>query len=593
MPELESNKEAGPRLSGQIETHRKEAQSLLNQGGEQAQYEFKRSVALGRDNLDDRLDFVKFVQAVANAELKTDRCIVIGGDPREKKFFPVTNLEEFDAANLSKILGSYLDPLPLFQSYRLTTEQGIPFVLIVLEQNQPRPIVVIRQGHTERGKARLEEGDIWVKKNTNTVRAKKADIDLMYKQRSEEEAEGRARQRVAHFIELDSLSRSPTATKTTSIPTFSILVGPRNEFRTFIAELIGTNDRLRFNILLELCRETIVEAWDNVDVPGTMSDVEQFFKGLDDLHANQYLPALDSLIDAGLLIIKHNADPKWLEAVTDLLVESFDACHRLVRFQMYSGGKQDKFPSHWWRPSLELYIGIRAIASYAVLRKRLLFLGAILPHIVVRVTVNRMYSNLKTPIVFWPFAALPFVAGELAEGRAQYFWGERVASSWGTYFGTLSKFVESSSQLELLLEFNSYLGTNQIQNPQLQDWVRNKNEAGITFEYAPDLYAQDLQATVPMAESLYDILGSGDVFPAFLTVDPQLPLVAFGNLKGVQRLELYGGFLHRLKAWQSQYRHQAFHAFGFMWNWEGRLKACAQVFADREKAKHTNTTQTK
>src|SRR5215475_1354194 len=125
MAEHESNKEALPRLSDRIETHRKEAQSLLNQGGEQAQYEFKRSVALGRDNLDARLDFVKFVQAVANADLKTERCIVIGGDLKEKRFFPVANVDEFDAANLSKILGSYLDPLPLFKSYRLATDDGI------------------------------------------------------------------------------------------------------------------------------------------------------------------------------------------------------------------------------------------------------------------------------------------------------------------------------------------------------------------------------------------------------------------------------------------------------------------------------------
>jgi hypothetical protein len=515
---------------------------------------------------------------------------VIGADPREKKFFPVTNADEFDAANLSKILGSYLDPLPIFRPYRLTTDDGTPFVLIVLEQNQPRPIVVIRQGHTEKGKARLEEGDIWLKRNTDTLRAKRADLDLMYKLRSEEEAESRARKRVAHFLELASPSNSsPLLPKAPSIPTFGILVGPRKEFRSFIAELIGTNDQVRFNMLMELCRETIVEGWDNTDAPGPAADLVQSFEALDDLYINQYLPALDSVIDVGLMIIKYKTDEKWLQVVMDLLVESFDACRRLVRFQMYSGGNQEKFPSYWWRPSFELYIGLRAIASYAVVRKRLSFLSAILPRIVNRVTVNRMYPEVQTPIVFWPFAALPFVAGELAEGRAQYFWSERVASSWGTYFGTLSKFVESSSQLELLLEFNSYLGTNQIQNPQLQSWIKSKNEDRITLEYAPDLYAQDLQTTVPMAETLYDILETGGVFPAFLTVDPQLPLIAFGNLKGTQRLGLYGEFLYKLKIWQSQYRLQAFHAFGFMWDWEGRLKTIAQAFADREKAKKTTS----
>jgi hypothetical protein len=61
MPESESNKEPSTRLSDRIETHRKEAQSLLGQGGEQSRYEYKRSMTLGRDTLDDRLDFVKLV----------------------------------------------------------------------------------------------------------------------------------------------------------------------------------------------------------------------------------------------------------------------------------------------------------------------------------------------------------------------------------------------------------------------------------------------------------------------------------------------------------------------------------------------------
>lgn len=591
MPESEQNKEVQARLSDQIETHRQEAQSLLKQGGEQAQYEFKRSVTLGRENLDDRLDFIKLVQAVANGESLTERCIVIGGDPREKKFYPTTNIEEFDAANLSKILGSYLDPMPLFQSCKVTTDDGIPFVLIVLEQNQPRPIVVIKQGHTEKGKTRLEEGDVWIKKNTNTVRAKRADLDLMYKLRSEEEAEDKARKRLAHFLELNPPARSSKAPTASSIPTFGLLVGPKNELRTFVIDLIGTNDQSRFRMLLEVCRETLVEEWDNADVPDATDNLLAVVENLNDFLTNHFLPALDSLVDQGLLIIKHNGDAKWLEAIADLLEETFDACHRLIRFQIYGGTKEGKFPHNWWRPAFETYVGIRAIAVYAVLRNRLPFLSTILPRIVTRVTPNRMSRDVKTPIIFWPFAGLPFGAGELANGRAQYFWNERVGAAWGAYFGNLTRFVDASSQLELLLEFNSSLGTNQPQRLELQEWVKNKNDADITFEYVPDLYAQDLQATVPMAEHLYEILTSGVASVLFPTVDSQLPLIAFGNLEVPQRLEIYGGFLHRLKAWQSEYRHQVFRAWGFMWDWPGRLKKIAQTFADKEKAKKPNSLQ--
>jgi hypothetical protein len=120
MPEAKRDNEQPERLSERIERHRREIEYLVRQGGEQPQYEFKRAVSLNRDNLDDRLDFVKLLQAVANAEIATEHCIVIGADPTEKKFCAVTNTEEFDPANLSKILSAYLD---LHQYFRLSVSQ--------------------------------------------------------------------------------------------------------------------------------------------------------------------------------------------------------------------------------------------------------------------------------------------------------------------------------------------------------------------------------------------------------------------------------------------------------------------------------------
>src|SRR5258708_2848200 len=341
MPEPEHKKTVPPSLSERIETHRREAQSLLRQGGEQPQYEFKRLVALSRDNLEDRLDFIKLIQAVANSETSAERCIVIGGDPKEKKFYPVTNIEEFDPANLSKILSAYLDPLPVFQSYKVTGDEGEPFVLIVLESNQPRPIVVIKHGQTEKGKTKLEEGDIWIKKNTDTIRAKRADIDLMYKVKSEEEAEDRARKRVNHILELIP-SAQPLKTSATILPTFELIVGPKSGLRTFGAELIATGDRGRFNMMLELCRETLVEGWDAAEIPVPADELIQFFSKLNDFRTNQFFPALDAVVELGLLGIKHNVNSEWLGAVVDLLVEAFNASQRLTRLQMYGGARDRK-----------------------------------------------------------------------------------------------------------------------------------------------------------------------------------------------------------------------------------------------------------
>jgi hypothetical protein len=230
-------------LSERIENHRRVVQYLIGQGGEQAQYEFKRAVSLGRESLDDRLDFIKLIQAVANADIAGERCIVIGGDPREKQFYPVTNAADLDAANVSKILSSYLDPLPRFQIFNLTTDENDSFVLIAVDANQPRPIIVTKAGHTEKGKTRLEIGDVWIKKNTDTVRAARTDFDLMYKVRIEEEAEDRARKRVKHLLELAPSSRlqgAPVAT----VPSFALVVGPSSPWwnHVFLGNEICTGD---------------------------------------------------------------------------------------------------------------------------------------------------------------------------------------------------------------------------------------------------------------------------------------------------------------------------------------------------------------
>lgn len=194
MPEQSQADRAPEALSKRIENYRKEAQLLVTQGGEQSQYEFKRAVSLTRDNLADRLDFIKLIQSLANnTDIPSDRCVVIGADPKEHRFYPVANLDEFDPANLSKIFEAYLEPLPRFECFSVRTDDGNPFVLVVLDANQPRPIFVIKQGNTETGKTRLEVGDVWIKKNTNTAKAARSDIDAMYSVRIEEESEGRAR----------------------------------------------------------------------------------------------------------------------------------------------------------------------------------------------------------------------------------------------------------------------------------------------------------------------------------------------------------------------------------------------------------------
>jgi hypothetical protein len=66
-------------------------------------------------------------------------------------------------------------------------------------------------------------------------------------------------------------------------------------------------------------------------------------------------------------------------------------------------------------------------------------------------------------------------------------------------------------------------------------------------------------------------------------------LVVFGSIPAPKRLEIYGGFLHHLKVWQARYMREALGRFGFMWDWEGRLKEIVQAFRGDQKPKNTTS----
>lgn len=521
MPENPQTDHQNERLSESIANHLREIKYLVKQGGEQRQYEFKQSVSLGKENTEGRLAFVKFCQAVANANIGTACCIVIGANPKEKKFFSVSNTSDFDAANLSKILSSYLQPIPNFQVFIVRTDADEPFVIIEFSAVQPRPIVVIREGQA--GKARLDVGDIWLKRNTDTVKASRPDIDTMISHRIEEEAEDRARKRLKHLVELGVASPSVGSTKSRA-PTFALLVGPRNELQLFAEELIAEDDFRRFRMLLELARETLVQGWDRVGTRGgnAPDEIAKLTALLHNFYSNEFLPSLEALTELGLLAVKHDIDVSWLSAVVDLLLDGFESTRGLQALKSARIITGDD-SLRWWRPSFEIYVGIRTIAIYAILRNRFEFLRPIMSRIVTVMSIDDL-ATAKFPILFWPFRseAIP----DFKDGRAEFFWKDRVGTAWGKYFGDVGHFLRASAQLEFLLEFNSYLGNNWIKDAKLKTWLEQQIDKDISFFYLPDLYKKDLEDTTRMAELLYDIISKGEHFPPKLAVDATLMDVA-------------------------------------------------------------------
>jgi hypothetical protein len=332
----QDHSEGPPALSDRIKEFCREVQRLIAQGIEHPQFEFKRSCSISRENLDDRLDFIKLLQGVANAEIASERCIVIGADPKTKSFHPVANSAEFDHATVDSILTKYLDPMPQFEVFNnLQTEDGHPFVLFVLAADQPRPVVVTTEGRRTDGKTRLQIGDIWIKRGTALQLATRDDLEQMYKVRMEQEAEDRARRRFRHFSDVGA-GTSLSAPSVPRAPARELLFGPAVEFRRFVEDLFAANDQARFRMLLELIRESLVDGWDKLGKHrGAASpDLKEFTQQVHAFNRDEFLPALQSLVAMGLLIAKYDFQLDWLEPIATILAEAFEASRGLQQLSL-------------------------------------------------------------------------------------------------------------------------------------------------------------------------------------------------------------------------------------------------------------------
>src|ERR1700747_1260577 len=184
-------------VSERIEHLRAEVQRLVLQGIEAPEFEFTRSCNLGSADKQSQTNFAKTVQGICNALPAIERVYVIGGDQKEKKFLSLQNERDFDPANIRQILEKYLEPIPIFEAYVLTADDGTKFASVVLSSEQSRPIVTrLDVQATDGVRELLRKGDIWIKKNTRLERACRADLEMMTRTQIEVESERRAEKRL-------------------------------------------------------------------------------------------------------------------------------------------------------------------------------------------------------------------------------------------------------------------------------------------------------------------------------------------------------------------------------------------------------------
>ena len=564
----QENRSSTP-LSERFDGYRAEIQKIVERGIEHPKYELKRALTVAKENLADRLDFIKLIQGVANAHIAEERCIVIGADQKERKFYNVTNVHEFDQADLSQIITKYLDPVPRLEVFNnIQADGGESYVLIVLNANQPRPIVAITEGKSEK-KIHFSVGNIWIKKDTSLQPATRADIDQMYegyiKQRVDEEAETRARRRFEHFRE-EFGSSLVVVPATVSVPSSDLIVGEKGRLTKFAENTISNQNLTNFKMFMEMARERLIEKWSPVETVGT--DINAWNTKRAEIYQDEFVPALDSVVDVGLQIVKYDASSEWFGIVVNLLREAFEVCRGVDRqtANIVIQAGRTRTPS-FARPAYDVYVAIRALATYAVMRERFRFLKEIIPHYVRLVTPDG-WSQVSVPVLFWPFAGIEGFPDMRQGGRNQSFWDAHIHGAWGQFLGTEEKFLSAAAQLEFVLEFNSYLFEG-VKIPEVQKLWQSLGQ--IQFAYLPDFWTTRLDPILPMAERFYDVLSRSDDFPSEFAIEKRATDLVFKGKPAQQRLVFLGCFLESLRAWQAKVMMEQ-HKLPFMFEWQGRLK---------------------
>jgi hypothetical protein len=561
----QENRSSTP-LSERFDGYRAEIQKIVERGIEHPKYELKRALTVAKENLADRLDFIKLIQGVANAHIAEERFIVIGADQKERKFYNVTNVHEFDAADLSQIITKYLDPAPRLEVFNnIRADGGESYVLIIVSADQPRPIVAITEGKSEK-KIHFSVGNIWIKKDTSLQPATRADLDQMYegyiKQRVDEEAETRARRRFDHFREQfgSSLALTPA---TISLPSSDLIFGDRGRLTKFAEATISSQNSTNFKMFMEMTRERLVDKWNPVE--SVEADIGKWNSKRAEVYQDEFIPALDSIVDLGLQIIKYDASSEWFGIVMKQLTEALDTCRNVDRQKANFIPEKAGIPP-FARPAYDVYVAIRALAIYALMRERHRFLKEILPRYI-RFITRDGWSETSVPLLFWPFSGV--TVPEMRQGgRNKSFWDAHIHGAWGQFFGSEDKFLSAAAQLEFILEFNSYIFEG-VRIPEIQQF--REALGNISFAYLPDFWTSRLDPALPMAERFYDILSQSDEFPGEFAIEKRAMDLAFKGKTAQQRLLFLGCFLAHLRSWQAKEMMQQ-NRFPFMFEWQGQLK---------------------
>jgi hypothetical protein len=499
-----------------VEQRRLNVIELVKNGVESDEIECKREWSLKRDDRFSQLRFVKLVQAIANTSRTSEGYLVIGADNKTKAFYNVKNRGDFDAADVTSFLSSYLDPPPLIQIYNnLSDGDGNTFVLVVFPPGQNRPVTLKKEGSIESEKFRLRAGEVWIKAGTATSLANRRQLDEMYDERLDQSAETLARRRFAHLRDELRLNQNHYQIKSGS-PRKDMIIGPRSELTEYFLDAAETDNSPRIKMLIELMRDILVTEWVNKNVgvvPSSgVSETNQFA----DYVSGEVKPAIVALAEIAMLAIKYEIGKDIVRQSTEILREHFDVTSKLtLRGSNVRLLGEAQLPD--WTTCMEVYSACRCIGSYLVSRGRIGYLTSAQRHFVTRYTnAAGQFGSPKVPLLFLPFRL--FDSPELLKqkGQADYVWESWIRDNFGQYFMGFSDYKAAAITHEVILEFNSFFGLGLFKNPD-QSIKRERNAPD--FTYRNELWRFEIGELAPALIELGKLIDTAKVADVFIDED--------------------------------------------------------------------------
>jgi hypothetical protein len=548
-----------------------EAQRLVLQGAEHQRHEFKSEASIAKANKAKRAQFVKLVQALANAHLNDERFVIIGADQKNKTFVPVTNREEFDPAQVIQVISRYLTPTPSIEVFNsLTTDGGTPFVMVVIAGSQPRPILIQTQLQDDAGNLLLREGDCWIKETTSTRPASPKDFDTFYEEKIEAEAEARARRRFNHLIESQGIPN--IASPATRIPDTDLLYAADEVFRNYVKQLIASTDARRFGMLIELLRDSLVQDWQDIaaDLPGYPPHRDEFLAQVETYRKDRYLPAIRCLTECGLLLVKNSGEIEWLAKTVMLFATAVEEARKLTRIKAVHQIDADFTGIN--DIAFEAWAGVRFLTTYVVLRQKFEYLTSLIK---VHIRPPSAENQFFRPLLFVFSYDIP-----LPDGQNIRVW-EKTSDPLRKYFGSREAFLSAACELEFILEFNSWLamGNAGTSGPA---WIE-KHQPKLSMAYHSDLWLYNLATVFPLAEKLLEEFARtprGSLIHELSVEDSLVQTVLANEYKGAGR-DMLGDYLYYLKTEQGKFM-QARQRYGAMFYWSEQLKPLVDAARERQ-----------